>query len=130
MKLKTIFTINYIIGFLFGLGFVFFPTLCCTLMGFNIDGDSILIARGMGVFVIGTGFLAFFAKDTPKSDGRRAIILSLFALYIILILYKASLNILNGISFNFMFASIYVIHVGLISAYGYFLFGKPREIES
>jgi hypothetical protein len=130
MQLKTIFTINYIIAFLFGAGFILFPALCSSLMGFNIAGDSALIARGMGVFVIGTGVLTFFARNSSKSEARRAIILSLFTLYILLILYKVSLNLLNGISFNLMFASIYLIHIGLIVAYGYFLFGVPREIES
>ncbi len=130
MNLKTIFTVNYIIAFLFGAGFTFFPTLCSSLMGFNVAGDSSLIARGMGVFVIGTGVLTFFARNASQSEGRRAIILSLFTLYILLILYKVALNFLFGISFNFVFASIYVIHIGLIVSYGYFLFGRPGEIES
>jgi hypothetical protein len=130
MKLKTILTANCIIAFLFGAGFTFLPTLCSSLMGFKVAGDSSLIARGMGVFVIGTGVLTFFARDASKSEARRAIVLSLFTLYILLILYKVSLNLLFGISFNLMFASIYVIHVVLIVGYGYFLFGRPREIES
>ncbi len=129
MQIKTIFTINYIIAFAFGIGFIFFPSLCCSLMGFNIAGDSSLIAQGMGVFVFGTGVLTFFARDTSKSDARRAIIISLFTLYILLILYKMSLNLVYGISINLMFASIYIIHIGLIFSYGYFLFGGPREIE-
>jgi hypothetical protein len=127
MKLKTIFTVNYIIAFLFGFGFTFLPTLCSSLMGFNVAGDSSLIARGMGVFVIGTGVLTFFARDASNSEARRAIVLSLFTLYILLVLYKLSLNLLFGISFNFMFALIYVIHIGLIVGYGYFLFGKPKS---
>jgi hypothetical protein len=127
MKLKTIFTVNYIIAFLFGVGFTFFPTLCSSLMGFNVAGDASLIARGMGVFGLGTGMLTFFARNASKSEARRAIVISLFILYILLILYKMSLNLLFGISFNPMFASIYVIHIGLLVAYGYFLFKGPEE---
>jgi hypothetical protein len=127
MQLKTIFTVNYIIAFLFGAGFIFFPTLCSSIMGFDVAGDSFLIARGMGVFVIGTGFLTFFARNASNSEARRAIILSLFTLYILLILYKLSLNFFYGISFNLMFASIYVIHTGLIISYGYFLFRSSGE---
>ena len=130
MKLKTIFTVNYIIAFLFGAGFTLLPTLCSSMMGFSVAGDSVLIARGMGVFVIGTGVLAFLARDVSESEARRAIVLSLFVLYILLILYKVSLNLLHGISFNFMFASIYVIHIGLSVAYGYFLFGGRKETGS
>ena len=130
MRLKTIFTVNYIIAFLFGAGFVLFPALCSSLMGFNVAGDASLIARGMGVFVIGTGVLAFLGRNASKSEARRAIVLSLFTLYILLILYKASLNLLSGVPFNVMFIFIYAIHMGLVVSYGCFLFGGPREIES
>lgn len=130
MKLKTIFTVNYIYSFLFGIGFIFFPTLCSSLVGFNVAGDAFLIARCMGIFVICIGVLTFLARDTVKSPARRAIVISLFILYILLFLYKVALNLLYGMSFNLMFALIYVLHIGFIVTYGYHLFGKPREIES
>ena len=127
MNLKTIFTINCIIAFLFGAGFIFLPTLCLTLMGYNVAGDSTLIAQGMGVFVFGTGVLTFLARNTSKSDARRAIALSMIILYILLISYKASLNLFFGIPFNLMFASIYVIHIALIVSYAYVLIKEAGE---
>ena len=130
MQLKIIFTINYIYAFIFGIGFVFFPTLCSSMIGFNVEGDAHLIAQAMGLFVVFSGLLPFFARAASKSEARRAIVLSLFILYILLFLFKVSLNLFHGFSFNLMFAVIYVIHIGFLSCYGYFLFGKPREIES
>jgi len=127
MKLKTIFTINCIIAFLFGAGFIFLPTLCLTLMGYDVAGDSTLIAQGMGVFVFGSGVLTFLARNSSKSDARRAIVLSMIILYILLISYKVSLNLFFGIPFNLMFASIYVIHVALIVSYGYVLYKEAGE---
>jgi hypothetical protein len=127
MKFKTIFTINCIIGFLFGAGFVFMPTLCLNLMGYNIAGDAILIAQGMGVFVFGTGVLTFLVRNAPKSEARRAIAFSMIILYILLISYKLSLNLFFGIPFNLMFAAIYVIHIALISSYGYALYKEAGE---
>ena len=127
MKLKTIFTINCIIAFLFGAGFIFLPTLCLTLMGYDVAGDSTLIAQGMGVFVFGTGVLTFLARNSSKSDARRAIVLSMIILYILLISYKVSLNLFFGIPFNLMFASIYVIHIALIVSYGYILYNEAQE---
>ncbi len=127
MKLKAIFTINCIIAFLFGAGFIFLPTLCLTLMGYNVAGDSTLIAQGMGVFVFGTGVLTFLARNTSKSDARRAIALSMIILYILLISYKASLNLFFGIPFNLMFASIYLIHIALIVSYTYVLIKEAGE---
>jgi hypothetical protein len=117
MNLKTIFTINCIIAFMFGAGFIFLPTLSCNLMGFNVGGDSTLIAQGMGVFVLGTAVLTFLARGTPKSEARRAIALSMVILYILLILYKLSLNLFYDLPFNLIFAAIYLIHIGLILAY-------------
>jgi hypothetical protein len=130
MKLKTVFTVNCIIGFLFGAGFVLFPALCSSLMGFNVAGDSALIARGMGVFVLGTGVLTFLASRTREFEARRAIARSMLILYILLVLYKLSLNLLNGIPLNLMFAAIYVIHAGLIGAYGYHIFRALSGAES
>ena len=130
MGLKSIFTVNYIYAFLFGVGFTFFPALCSSLVGFDVAGDSDLIARCMGVFVICTGVLTFFARNTARSPARRAIIISMFTLYALLFAYKLLLNLLYGMSFNLMFALIYVLHIGFIVAYGHHLFGKPREIES
>lgn len=117
MKLKTIFTVNCIIAFLFGSGFIFLPSFCCALMGYQAGGDSRLIAQGMGVFVLGTGFLTFLARNTARSEARRAIALSMIILYILLILYKLSLNLFFHLPFNYIFAAIYLIHIALISAY-------------
>ena len=130
MKLKTIFTVNYIYAFLFGVGFIFLPAFCCSLVGFNLAGDACLIARCMGIFVICTGVLTFFARNAGRSMARRAILLCLLALYVLLVLFKVLLNTVWGFSFSLMFAILYVLHMGLIVTYGYHLFGRPREIES
>ena len=130
MKLKTIFTVNYIYAILFGVGFMFFPALCCSLVGFNLAGDASLIARCMGIFVLSTGVLTFFARDAERSRARRAILLCLLVLYVLLIVFKVLLNILWGFPLNLMFAILYIFHLGLIVAYGHLLFGRPREIDS
>ena len=57
MTLKTVFTVNYIYSLLFGLGFMFFPASCCSLVGFTLAGDASLIARCIGIFVVCTGIL-------------------------------------------------------------------------
>ena len=52
MTLKTVFTVNAVYAFLFGAGFMFFPALCCSLVGFTVAGDAAPIARFMGIFVL------------------------------------------------------------------------------
>ena len=128
MTLKTIFTVNYIYSLLFGLGFMFFPALCCSLVGFTLAGDASLIARCMGIFVVCTGVLTFSARNSEGSVARRAIVLSLLSLYVLLIAFKVLLNVLWGFPLNLMFAILYAFHVALITGYGYHLFGRPREI--
>ena len=130
MKLKTIFSVHYVLAFLFGAGFIFLPKLFMPLLGWSVAGDAPLVTQGLGVFIIGTGILACFAKDAPKSEARRAIVLSLFAVQALLILWKISWLLLFGIPFTFLQGFLYVVHGGLASAYGYFLFGGPREIDA
>jgi hypothetical protein len=130
MKLKTVFSVHYVLAFLFGAGFIFLPKLFMPLLGWSVAGDAPLVTQGLGVFIIGTGILAFFAKDAPKSEARRAIVLSLFAIQALLILWKISWLLLFGIPFTFLQGFLYIVHGGLASAYGYFLFGEPREIDS
>ena len=129
MKLKTVFTANYIYAFLFGAGFMFFPTLCGSLVGFELVGDGSLIARCMGVFVLCTGVLTMCAREADDSDARRAILWSLFTLYVLLVLFKVLLNTLWGFSFTLMFAMLYLFHLLLIGSYGYHLFGKTVRTE-
>jgi len=130
MKLKTVFSVHYVLAFLFGAGFIFLPKLFMPLLGWSVAGDAPLVTQGLGVFIIGTGILAFFAKDAPKSEARRAIVLSLFAIQALLILWKISWLLLFGIPFTFLQGFLYIVHGGLASAYGHFLFGEPREIDS
>ena len=130
MKLKTVFTINYIIAFCFGVGFIFLPKFFMPLLGWSVAGDAPLVTRGVGIFIIGIGVLTYFTRDALKSEARRAIVLSLFAVYVLLTLYKVSWLLLFGIPFTLMQVLLYAIHVGLAAAYGYFLFGTPREIDS
>ena len=127
MKPKVVFTVNYIYAFLFGAGFMILPEFCCSLIGFELAADASLIARCMGIFVLCTGFLTFFCRDAEDSEARRAIMLSLVILYILLVLFKVLLNTVWGFSLSGMFIGLYLFHFGLIGAYGYYLSGSPRE---
>lgn len=127
MNLKVVFTINYVYAFLFGAGFIFLPEFCCSLIGFELAADAPLIARCMGIFVLCTGLLTFFCRDAEESNARRAILLSLLILYILLVIFKLLLNTVWGFSLSGMFIGLYIFHLALIASYGYHLFGSPRE---
>jgi hypothetical protein len=131
MNLKVVFTVNYIYAFLFGAGFMFLPEFCCSLIGFELAADASLIARCMGIFVFCTGLLTtFFCKDAEESKARRAILVSLFILYVLLVLFKMLLNTVWGFPLGGMFIGLYLFHFGLIASYGYHLFrglGEPAK---
>jgi hypothetical protein len=129
MTLKTVFTVNYIYAFFFGAGFMLFPVFCASLVGFEVAGDGSLIARCLGIFVLCTGVLTLFARDTDESSARRAILLSLFTLYVLLLLFKVLLNTVWGFPFDVMFALLYLLHLGLVASYGYYLVAGPRVAE-
>jgi len=127
MELKPIFTLNYVYAFLFGAGFILLPTLCASLVGFDVSGDAPLIARVLGIFVFASGLLTFFARNSADSEARRAIVLTLFSLYALLFLYKVLLNLVFGIPINLVFGIIYLLHIGLVTSYGMVLFGHRGE---
>ena len=130
MKLRTVFTINYVLAFLFGMAFVTMPAFGLSLMGLDSVGQAPLVGRGWGVFILGLSVLAFFSRNTPRSEGRRAAAISLFTVYLLLDFYELSLNLLNGVPLNWMFGLLYFFHTGFVILYGYFLFGAPREIDA
>jgi hypothetical protein len=130
MKLKTVFTITYIAAFLFGLGFIILPSFCLSLMGLNSSGQAPLLARGWGAFILGVFFLAFFSRDLTASIGRKAVVLSLFALYILLDLYKLSLNLFEGIPFNWMIGLLYLLHTFLLLCMVIFCMGHHERLTS
>jgi hypothetical protein len=127
MTLKQVFTVNYIYAFLFGAGFIMLPTFCSELVGFEVAGDAPLIGRVLGIFVLSTGLLTFFARNSAESEARDAIVLTLLTLYGLLILYKVALHTVFGIPPNAVLGMIYVLHIGFVGAYGYFLVKGRRR---
>jgi len=129
MKLKTVFTINYMLLFIVGIGFFIMPAFLIELMGMEPAGHVGLVARGWGTFLLGSFSLVYFSRDIPKSKCRRGIVLSLFILYILFDLYKLSLILFSGISLTWAMGLFFLLHSFFVILYGYFLFGPPREID-
>jgi hypothetical protein len=129
MKVNTILTINSIVALVFAAVFIFVPVFGLEMMGLNPGGEAPIYARGWGAFILGVSALAFFSRNLRRSEGRRAILLSLFFSYIFLAIYNIYQNFVAGIPINFMFVLLYLVHVGFAALYGYFLFGNPREVD-
>lgn len=130
MQPRLVFTANYIYAFAFGAAFILFPAWSSSLIGFQVAGDAPLIARVLGIFVLATGLLTFFARHAAESAAREAIIRTLFILYSLLIVYKIALHTVFGIPFNPVFGVIYVLHLAFVLAYGQILLSARRAAVS
>ena len=123
MKLKTLFIFNAIATILFGIGSVLAPNTLVNLFGSTLNPAGALMMRYGGVWLIGIGLLAWFAKSSADSDARRAIVLAFLICYstaFIVALLAQLNNVLNAfgwgtVSLNFVLAA----------GYGYFQFSRP-----
>jgi len=124
MKLKTLMVITSIIGLLFGLGFLFLPAWTEASYGVNLDIGGQYIARLLGSAFLGYAVLLWLARNTPPSEARRAIVLSVFVtmlLGLILTIYDRIVGIENALAW-----SSFVIYLLLSIGFGYFSFIKPN----
>jgi len=126
MKLKTLFIFNAVATILFGIGSVLVPHTLIALFGSTLNPAGALMMQYGGVWLIGIGLLAWFARNAAESEARRAIVLAFLICYSIafIVALLAQLNnVLNAFGWGTV-ALNFVLAVG----YGYFQFSKPATL--
>ena len=63
MKMRTLFIINAVVEFIFGLGFMFAPTLLLNLFGTKTDVTGIAMAHVAGGVILSLGIVSWLTKD-------------------------------------------------------------------
>ena len=63
MKMRTLFIINAVVQFFFGLGFLFTPALVLGLFGAQTDGTGIAVAHIAGGVIFALGIISWLGKD-------------------------------------------------------------------
>jgi len=123
MKLKTLFIFNAIATILFGIGSVLAPNTLVNLFGSTFNPAGTLMMQYGGVWLIGIGLLAWFARSSADSDARKAIVLAYLICYSIAFVV-ALLAQLNNVLNAFGWGTV-VLNLVLALGYGYFQFVKP-----
>jgi hypothetical protein len=123
MKLKTLFIFNAIATTLFGIGSVLVPHTLITLFGSTLNPAGALMMQYGGVWLIGIGLLAWFARNAADSEARRAIVLAFLICYSIAFIV-ALLAQLAAVLNAFGWGTV-ALNLVLALGYGYFQFAKP-----
>lgn len=122
MKLKYLFVFNAVATILFGLGSVLFPHTLINLFGSTLNPAGALMMRYGGAWLIGIGLIAWFARSSPDSGARRAIVLGFLICYSIAFIV-ALIAQLNNVLNVFGWGTV-ALNLVLTIGYGYFQFGK------
>ena len=124
MKLKYLFTFNAIATIVFGVGSVLMPQTLMSLFGSTLNPAGALMMQYGGVWLIGLGLLAWFARNTDDSQARNAIILASLICYGIAFIV-ALIAQLGAVLNAFGWGTV-ILNLVLALGYGYFQFVKPE----
>ena len=123
MKLSTLFTINAIVAFLFGLTFVLVPGTAMSFYGITLSLGGIIVAQLFGASLLGYAVLTWSARNAGESEARNDIVLAMVLSetigFIVALLGQLS-GAVNGLGW-----STVLIYLLLALGYGYFQFMKP-----
>ena len=123
MKLSTLFTINAIVAFLFGLTFVLVPGTAMSFYGITLSLGGIIVAQLFGASLLGYAVLTWSARNAGESEARNAIVLAMVLSetigFIVALLGQLS-GAVNGLGW-----STVLIYLVLALGFGYFQFMKP-----
>jgi hypothetical protein len=67
MKMRTLFLINAVVQFIFGLGFLFAPAVLLGVFGTQTDVTGIALAHIAGGVILSLGIISWLGKDLDAS---------------------------------------------------------------
>jgi len=119
-QVKYVFIFNSIAALILGLGFVFFPEILMTMIGFSNAADGPTAFRFCGIFVLGVSILTFISRNEEDSSSRQSIIFFLFIIYALMDVFHFIFCDLTNLMVGFVIG----IDTLLFVAYGYFFLKK------
>ena len=124
MNLKPPFIYGSIAALIFGLLFVFIPSLALSAFDISLSIEGNFFVRLFGASLLGIGVMSWLAKDAPPSEVRRHMILgeivhSGFATIIFVF------GLIQGIG-NLLMILPFLIHLSLTLWWGY-LYSKGAK---
>ena len=124
MNFRTLFLINSFVAFLFGLAFLFVPTLVIKQFGVDNYASTKMVAEFFGTAMLALGLLLWFAKNVTdeavqKGMGMALLVGAIAGLVVTVIATAAGTLRANG-----WIAIITYILFGI--GYAFLLFLRPR----
>jgi hypothetical protein len=98
MKLRTLFTLNAVVEFLFGLGFLLTPSLTLGVFGAATDPTGTMLTRVAGGLILSLGIICWMGRETDSVPAQNALIWGFLFAHLQAGIFT-TLSILNG-SFN------------------------------
>jgi hypothetical protein len=126
MKLKTLMIIKAIVCLCFGIPILLVPHFIYSIFGASLTDGGAFVAREYGAAMIGILMLTWFARNSPESEARWAIILALFV-YDALGFVVTLIAILSG-ALNPLAWLVVVLYLLLALGFGYFLIPKRKPL--
>ena len=115
MKMRTLFIINAVIEFMFGLGFMFAPTFVLGLFGAQLNTVAITLAHVAGGLILSLGIVSWLGKDLDDHAQNTIAWGSVFFSHLQAGIYLI-LAILNG-TFNALAWSTVVMDALFVAAF-------------
>jgi hypothetical protein len=107
-----------IVETIFGLGFLFLPSLLMSPMGVTLDETSLSFARMFGSLIISIPFLMFFARKSANLDFKKGVIYCA-SVYLFISTIILLINQVKGLM-NSMGWAIVLLHFVLLVWFGYY----------
>jgi hypothetical protein len=128
MKLGALLTVNSLIAFAFGIGFVIAPAQVLAPYGVSLSVPGLFVARLFGASLVGYGIISWLVRNSTELVSLRALATGL-AVGDVLGGAVAAWGVLSG-NINALGWSTVVIYFGLAAGFGYFLMQKPAPASA
>jgi hypothetical protein len=126
MKLKTLMIIKAVVCLCLGIPILLVPHFIYSIFGASLTDGGAFAAREYGAAMIGILMLTWFARNSPESEARWAIILALFV-YDALGFVVTLIAILSG-ALNPLAWLVVILYLLLALGFGYFLIPKRKPL--
>lgn len=128
MKLNTLHTLQAIIAFMFGLGFMVMPVFVLSIIGLSTSADGLLVTRLFGVIIFSICILVIKAKNVSDAKAKNALLTFLVTVHILLLLFCLGAQLIYKMG-NIMLWGTDIYHFLFAIGYGSHLFRDAESAE-
>jgi hypothetical protein len=125
MTYRNVLTLAAILSFLFGLGFMLFPSSLVTLYNVELNDAGRLIAQLYGATLFGFGLLNWFAREFADGEAQRALLTANLLTTTLGFLFSLFGQLGGVAGVNALGWSTVLLYLLLALGFGYLRFRRP-----